>query len=254
MATLPHLNLRLRASGIHLGICLAIAALAAAQIFLVWYPNPIQIAMGANQLFWLILGIDIVLGPLLTFVVFNPNKKSLKLDLSVIALVQLAALGYGMHAMYQGKAAYITFNKDRFAFASVNEVESDWYNRPSLNKEFKPTDKFFAPKFAVVQWPKDVVGHNDLLFSNSFARVDAYVPLEQGQEQIKLASKPYSELNKLNPNKTQELATVLQQWQAKGIQTVNWVPLLAEKEDMAVLIDASSGKFLEIARFNPWPL
>jgi hypothetical protein len=245
---------RLRASGIHLGICLAIAAIAAAQIFLVWYPNPIQIAMGANNLFWLILGIDVILGPLLTFVVFNPAKKSLKMDLSVIALVQVVALGYGLFTMYQGKAAYIAFNKDRFHFASVNEVESEWYTRPKTHKEFSPMDKLLSPKFAVVDWPTDVKGNNDLLFSNSSARVDAYIPIEQGQDQIKKASKPAAELAALNPTKTQELTSTQDKWRTKGVTQLNFVPLRAEKEDMAVLVDGQTGRFLEIARFNPWPL
>jgi hypothetical protein len=251
---IKHLPQRLRASSIHLALCLVIAALAAAQIFLVWYPNPIQIAMGATNLFWLILGIDIVLGPLLTFVVFSPGKKTLKMDLSVIAAIQLAALGYGMLTMYQGKPAYITFNKDRFALPSAHEIAPEWYERPNLNKAFSKSDKFFGPKYAVVNWPKDVRGHNDLLFSDSTARVDAYIPLEQGLDQIKKAAQPYSELTKLNPGKTQELAAVQAQWQAKGVQTISFVPLRAEKEDMAVLVDANSGQLLEIARFNPWPI
>ena len=36
--------------------------------------------------------IDLVLGPLLTFVVFNKNKKRLWLDLSIIGFIQLAGL------------------------------------------------------------------------------------------------------------------------------------------------------------------
>ena len=50
---------------------------------------------------FLVVGIDVVLGPLLTLIVFHPKKKSLIWDLAVIVAVQLGALGYGVWVMAQ---------------------------------------------------------------------------------------------------------------------------------------------------------
>jgi hypothetical protein len=252
MAFIKNLHTRLQASAVHLLICVLIAALAAALIFFVWYPNPLQAAVGANKLFWLILTIDVILGPLLTLVVFNPAKKSLKFDLAVIAFVQMAALTYGMHTMYQGKPAYIALNKDRFFLASVHEIKPEWYARSSTNANFRLSDKWFSPQFAAVQWPQDVQAQNDLLFSNSSARVDAYIPIEQAADLIRLVAKPFADLSQHNRGREQELAQLQARWIGKGITNLGFIPLRAEQEDMAVLVDTAAGKVLEIVRFAPW--
>jgi hypothetical protein len=243
---------RIRASAIHLGISVIVATIAALQIFLVWYPNPIQEALGANRLFWLILTIDVILGPLLTLVVFNREKKSLKFDLAAIGCLQLIALCYGLHTMYQGKPAYIAFNTDRFVVARVADVDSALYDRPGISKDFAPSDRYFSPRFAVVNWPTDIKARNDLLLSDSSARVDAYISSEQGAELLKRAAKPLDSLGKFNAGRNQELSFIAAQWKSKGVDQLAFIPLRAEIEDMAVLINAQTGKILEIARFNPW--
>jgi hypothetical protein len=245
-------KLRFRAAFVHFGISLAVAFCAAAVIFLLWYPNPLQAAMGANKLFWLILAVDVILGPLLTLVVFNPQKKSLKFDLAVIAFVQLAALTYGLQTMYQGKPAYIALNENRFFLARVNEIEPEWYLRKTTHASFAPSDKFLAPKLAAVKWPTDLQARNDLMFSNSSARVDHYIPIDQAADQIRSVSKPFTDLNKFNKGRDQELAAELARWQGQGVKELGFVPLRAEQEDMTVLVDRQAGKVLEIVRFAPW--
>jgi hypothetical protein len=51
---------------------------------------------GAEGLLLLMAGIDIVVGPLLTLIVFKAGKKGLKFDLALIALAQAAFLAYGV--------------------------------------------------------------------------------------------------------------------------------------------------------------
>ncbi|HEV7490359.1 MAG TPA: hypothetical protein VGO25_06105, partial [Rhodanobacteraceae bacterium] len=78
---------RWKASAVHLSISICVGLGAVALIFGVWYPPPYSHAVGADQLVVLLLGVDVVLGPLLTLVVFKSGKKSLRFDLSVIALL-----------------------------------------------------------------------------------------------------------------------------------------------------------------------
>jgi hypothetical protein len=243
---------RLKASGLHLLICLLIASVVAAVVFFLWYPNPLNAAAGATQFFFLILAVDVVLGPLLTLVVFNRKKASLKLDLAVIATLQAAALVFGVHTMYQGKPAYIALNEDRFFLAFVNDIEPSWYDGPTVNSSFKSSDRLLSPKLAAVKWPVESSARNDLLFSNSSARVDHYIPIEQAADQIRQVSKPFADLNRYNKNRDQELMAVQAGWERQGVKELGFVPLRAEQEDMAVLVDRQAGKVLEIARFAPW--
>ena len=90
---MQHWKGRLRASGIHLGISLCIALLAALLVFGLWYPYPYREISGGRALFLLMTAVDVVMGPLITLVVFNQAKrrKELVLDFTVVAVLQLAA-------------------------------------------------------------------------------------------------------------------------------------------------------------------
>ena len=57
---------RLQAAGIHLLISLFVAALAAVLVFGLWYPNPYRDLSGGRTLFSMVVGVDVVLGPLIT--------------------------------------------------------------------------------------------------------------------------------------------------------------------------------------------
>ena len=86
---------KLKAAGIHLLAGLVLISLVFCLIYFVWYPAPFYQLSGGKDLLELIFIVDVVLGPLLTLVVYN-QKKSLRertLDIGLIVCLQLAALG-----------------------------------------------------------------------------------------------------------------------------------------------------------------
>ena len=80
---------RWKAAGIHLAISVSIALVVVVFMFFLWYPTPYFQAMGGGGLLLLVTGVDVVLGPLITLVIFNTQKKSLKFDLMCVAIVQV---------------------------------------------------------------------------------------------------------------------------------------------------------------------
>jgi hypothetical protein len=66
---------RLQASAAHFALSLLVAALAAALVFGVWYPYPYREISGGRELFFIIVAVDVVMGPLLTFAVFNRKNR-----------------------------------------------------------------------------------------------------------------------------------------------------------------------------------
>ena len=113
---------RWQAAGMHFLICVAIAIVVVTLMLELWYPRPLFEAAGGNDLLFIIVGVDVVLGPLLTLVVFRAGKRGMKFDLTVIGLVQLAALIYGAHIIYLARPAFIVFVKDRFEVVSAAEL------------------------------------------------------------------------------------------------------------------------------------
>src|SRR3954462_84381 len=114
---------RWQASGVHLLISALIGALGLAVMLLVWYPPPLFEAEGGPGLLFILLGVDIALGPLITLAVFRQGKPGLRLDLAIIGIVQLAALAYGLHIVFLARPAFIVFVKDRFEIARAVELE-----------------------------------------------------------------------------------------------------------------------------------
>ena len=119
------LSRRARAAGIHLLISAAVAAAAAALVFGVWFPDIYRQVAGGRDLFILVTSVDMVLGPLLTFAVFNLKKgwSHLRRDLVVIGVIQLAALVYGLVTVYGARPVAMVFESDRFRVVTVAQVE-----------------------------------------------------------------------------------------------------------------------------------
>ena len=99
---------RMRAAGVHLALSIAAVSLLAALMLWLWYPPAYFVADGGWRVLRIIVLVDVVIGPLLTLIVFNRAKPELKRDLAVIALIQLAAFGYGAATMYLYRPAFVT--------------------------------------------------------------------------------------------------------------------------------------------------
>ena len=116
---------KMKATFIHLGISVILALICYMIITNAWYPAPLFKATDVSKIFIMILAVDLVLGPLLTFIVYKKNKITLIMDLSVIALFQLSALGYGLYSVYEARPVWIAYVVDRFELVRVNELIDD---------------------------------------------------------------------------------------------------------------------------------
>ncbi|HEX9627585.1 MAG TPA: hypothetical protein VGA00_11665 [Acidiferrobacterales bacterium] len=105
---------RFKAFLIHLGISAAIFMALVGMIVFVWYPQPFFAADGGWQGIRIIAGVDLVLGPTLTLIVFKPGKKGLKFDLTLIGLAQAAALAWGIWIVHDQRTALVTYADGAF--------------------------------------------------------------------------------------------------------------------------------------------
>src|SRR3954471_17281769 len=99
-----------------------------------WYPAPIFEALGAARLAALVLGVGLVVGPLLTWIVLTPGKPAhlARLDLAVIAALQVAALAYGLFVVTQARPVYLVFVRDRFEITTASEIRREELARAPL--------------------------------------------------------------------------------------------------------------------------
>lgn len=124
-ATMPRVTgfSRWRASGIHLLLSAGIAIVAIILMLKVWYPPPLFTAEGGNDLLFIMIGVDVVIGPLITLIIFKAGKPGLRFDLAVIALVQASALAYGCHIMFVARPVFIAFVVDQFEIVRATDLD-----------------------------------------------------------------------------------------------------------------------------------
>lgn len=108
----------------HLAVSCLIATLCAALVFYVWYPYPYDELASGRELFALLISVDIVIGPLLSLVVFDLKKPRRELwrDLGVIFALQLFALGYGLHSVTEARPVWLAFEGDRFRVVALPDL------------------------------------------------------------------------------------------------------------------------------------
>ena len=118
---------------VHLLASVVVVAFVGLLVYGLWFPSTFRSLAGGSQLFWLIIGVDVICGPFLTWLLFNPGKSrtALTVDLTLVVLIQLAALAYGVYTLSHARPLALVFEVDRFRLVSYADLEeSDLANAP----------------------------------------------------------------------------------------------------------------------------
>jgi hypothetical protein len=169
---------RTKAFLIHLGISGLIFLALLYFIVFIWYPQPYFAADGGWQGIRLVTAIDLVLGPLLTLIVFKSGKPGLKLDLTFIALVQFTALLWGTWTIYDQRTAMVTYAGGMFFTMNTDMVNTAGDRPRALLAQAEN-----EPVYAIVSLPEDMQARRDLLRKHGpkplYFLGGAYLPLEK---------------------------------------------------------------------------
>ncbi|MGA7178161.1 MAG: hypothetical protein WBX11_01050 [Thiobacillaceae bacterium] len=205
---------RVKAALIHLIISAILASTVIGLLLFGWYRMPYFWAVGGPLLLVLIVGIDVVLGPLMTLIIFNPAKsrRQLSVDLSVIALVQATALLYGLYAGYTSRLAYGVFVDNAFRLVKATEIEPQDLAKGKF-PEYRELP-LFGPKLVAVEKPADPRIRSDMNFYSAFGvgyqnLPEYFVPLNRSRDQISKAAIPRGSLELGNPKLAAEIDGLL---------------------------------------------
>lgn len=251
---LPGLN-RWKAATIYLGLSALVALTIVSLMLMLWYPRPYFQAMGGGELILLLVGVDVVLGPMIVLIIFNPAKKSLRLDLAIIALLQLVALAYGCYVMFQARPVYNVFAIDRFEVVAANQIDAGALAAATL-PEFK-TLPYRGPRVIAVRLPTDpdeqlritmlaMGGGPDL---SALPRY--YVPYSQLSADAARRANPLGLLAKRQPGQ----ASIIRDFVAgsgRREDELGFLPMRARTKDMAVVIALKTGEVVGALPIYPW--
>lgn len=149
---------KLTATGIHL-IASALVFLGfLAPLYFFWYPEPFFTLDASWTVIRIVIGMDLMLGPLLTFIVFKPKKPGLKFDLTVIVMMQLSSLAWGTYVAYHERPLYAVFSVDRFTLVGARHIDQDAIVAPGLRNE-----GWRGPRLVYTLPPRDRKENSELL-------------------------------------------------------------------------------------------
>jgi hypothetical protein len=113
---------RWTAALVHVLLSTLVIGTIALGVVLLWFPGGLWHVAGLQKLFGIMIGADIVLGPLLTLLVYKPGKRGLRFDLSMIALAQAVFLAYGVHTLWQNRPLFLVGSQQAFALVFASEL------------------------------------------------------------------------------------------------------------------------------------
>ncbi len=125
---------RYLASFYHLLLSLAIFIGLAYLVVFVWYPSFFYAIEGGWEGMRIIIAVDLVLGPLLTLIVFKAGKPGLKFDLFCIGATQALCLAAGLYVVYSERPTFFIFYEGHFYCASKDTYENYGVQPPNANK------------------------------------------------------------------------------------------------------------------------
>lgn len=243
---------RLRASGVHLLISVSIFLVFFYLVFHWWYPEPFLTADGGWFIVGMIVLVDVMLGPILTFIVFKPGKKGLALDLSLIAAVQLCALVYGITVIYTERPQFLAFSVDRFVLVSPNDVEQDKFRfREQLaNKGPGPLPvyaKLPTDPMEKTRLMKEVMaGKPDLEF-----RAEYYEPMDNHLDEMLARSKPIDDFRQLSEAYRQKIDAYVED-HCGSVNNCAYFPIVGKEKSMMLVLRRSNGRVLGGIDIDPW--
>lgn len=244
---------RWTAAGIHLSISFTIAALVGSLIYFVWYPPPYFSVAGGNKLILLIMGVDVVLGPVLTLAVFKAGKKGLKFDLAVIAVLQIAAFGYGLNVIAQARPVFIVLALNQF-FSPVYANDLSDADLAAAAPEFSRRS-WTGPVLVGAVLPTDAKEKNDVVFAATKGKdIDKfpkyYVPYSQVAAAALTKAKPLSELAAKSPQNRSIIDAFLKNGQ--NPDNFVYLPLHGRTSEFSMILSRSTQQPIGAVEIDPW--
>lgn len=251
MLSIAHIS-RYKAASIHLALSAVIAALALWVMLALWYPPPLFKAMGGMELIVLIVGVDVAIGPLITLIIFNPRKKELLFDLSVVAVLQLAALCYGVYAMHAGRPVFTVFTGEHFAIAAAAEIDTEELAKASSD-EFRQLT-LTGPRLVAVNPPTDPEELSNIAFAalggSGIEHLPRYyVRYADKSKLVRSVARPLSDLD-LDENGRRRLDRFLAASGTRASELV-CLPVKTKFAVLTAIIDARNGDLLSILDIEP---
>ena len=245
---------RIRAFLTHISASATVVSVVTATVFFIWYPWPYWYANAADKILLMLVAVDVFIGPTLTLIVFKPGKPGLKMDMTAIITVQIAALTYGIITLYQARPMFTVYAVDRFEVVTASDIELGKIKHAQL------LDLPFAgPGFAYAKPPSDRAAAQKILTEVLFHRApdierrpELYEPYSSHKETVLSRAKAI-DVSHMNSGEKFKLDAFLNEQNAQQDDFI-YFPLVGKDPDRNMLLVVNKISALPVTglAIDPW--
>jgi hypothetical protein len=120
------MRFRLKAFGLHLLASAVVLTLVVGSLYFGWYRWPGWYLADARHVATVLAGVDLALGPAITFIIAAPGKprRELTRDIAIIVAIQLSALTYGSVLLWNGRPLYYAFSETVLQLVQAYDINA----------------------------------------------------------------------------------------------------------------------------------
>jgi hypothetical protein len=244
------MRFRLKAFAWHLLGSASVLTLTLGLLYLGWYHWPGWYLADMPTVLAIMVGVDVVLGPLLTFIVAASAKprRILARDVGVILLVQLVAFGYGVTTLWQGRPLYYALSVNCLSVVQAQDVEHDSAAASARNSALAP-HWYSLPRWIWAPLPNDSQEADKIIRSaiqggfDVTARPAYYKPWRSGAAELRSQLKRVDDIKFFS---LKEQTLLKKRMNALGLEAdrADAIALTGRKRPLLVVFDPSNLRLL----------
>ncbi len=238
---------------IRLAATLVVLGLVFAFIRAVWLPGGYFAITGIHQFLWIMVGAAIVLGPVLSAAFYKPGKPRLKFDLTVLALLEIGAIGWGLYEINERRPIFSVMAVDRFVTVTANDIDA-----AELQEYGFATHPGAGPTLVSAALPTDVDTMNQLIDDTIFygkkdidQRPEFWQPYSAGIASLRSKAPPLAAYLELAGDNR----PIVERWIARHTEPdwpLGYVAVRGRARDAVMVIHAELGYPIGIIDVDPW--
>ena len=247
------MRFRLKAFGLHLLGSTVVLSSILGTLYLGWYHWPGWQLADVVHVVIVMVGVDVVIGPLLTFVIARSTKsrRELTRDIAMIVTVQLVALVYGTVSLWSGRPLYYAFSENVLQLVQAYDIEAPELALARRQKaEFAP-HWYSLPRWIWAPLPQDPNESKKIVTSSILGGDDVismpryFKPWEQGLPTLRTQLKKVDAVAYFS---TGDKKLLKERMRAAGLPTdqLNSMPLTGRGHPLLAVFDPTSLKIMAI--------
>ena len=251
------MRFRLKAFGLHLLTSAVVLTLVLGILYLGWYRWPGWYLADVRHVVTVLAGVDLAVGPLLTFVIARSSKlrRDLTRDVAVIVALQLFALIYGTVSLWNGRPLYYAFSENVLQLVQAYDIDAhELALARRQNAELVP-HWYSLPRWIWAPLPQE--GHErDRIVTSAIVGGDDVISMpryfkrwEQGLPALRMQLKKVDDLGYFS---SADKNALKERMRAAGLATdqLNSMPLTGRGPPLLAVFDPASLKITAVFKIK----